>query len=462
MQLGKRIRPLGIVLAAALLALTACATDGGSTTTVADDPETTQAGDPGTTEAPESGLDRSLIEGQDVTISMWQHSYPPLNDWTQSQIATFMDENPNITVEYEVVPFEEWNQRIQTALAGGQAPNLFEADDYTMAQFVEDQVIAPINPGLFGFDDLDGLMAAYEGESLGLVEFDGQLYGIPYDWEAPVMGYNIALLDEHGIDPATLDTWDATMEAASQISETQDGNLVTSGFAFVHNIDAYYQLQGTTLLNQAGASVLNEDQSAAAINSPEAQQVFELWRDAIHEYQATSPGFTSTFYTTEFGEGRVGMGYMLVWANSILAPADYVYGREFLINRLPTFGGTTTSKSYAWNWTPNAQNSDEETVATHMLMDHLSQNGDSFLLEAGLINPRLGWRDRLSEEDLAPYAEIFDSLADSEPVEPHTQFNEIWGPVISVFQSVEADANADIPALLEQAESEINDILGRG
>ena len=166
------------------------------------------------------------------------------------------------------------------------------------------------------------------------------------------------------------------MEAASQISEMQDGSLVTSGFAFVHNIDVYYQLQGTTLLNQAGASVLSEDQSAAAINSPEAEQVFELWHDAVYEYQATVPGFTSTFYTTEFGEGRVGMGYMLVWANSILAPADYLYGRDFGIRRLPTFeDGTTTSKSYAWNWTLNSQNADEQTVAAHMLLDHLSQQG---------------------------------------------------------------------------------------
>ncbi len=471
MQRAKR-RLLTAALAAALVA-TACGTDAGTTTvagpgttagsgTTTAGPDTT-AGSGTTAAQAAGGLDPSLIEGQDVTITMWQHSYPPLNDWTESQITAFTDENPNITVEYEVVPFEEWNQRLLTALAGGQAPNVFEADDYTMAQFIRDGVISPIQPSLFGFEDVEGLKADYEGESLGLVESEGQLYAIPYDWEAPVVGYNLALLEEHDIDAASLNTWDAAMEAASQISEMQDGSLVTSGFAFVHNIDVYYQLQGTTLLNQAGASVLSEDQSAAAINSPEAEQVFQLWHDAVYEYEATVPGFTSTFYTTEFGEGRVGMGYMLVWANSILAPADYLYGRDFGIRRLPTFeDGTTTSKSYAWNWTLNSQNTDEQTVAAHMLLDHLSQQGDSFLLEAGLINPRKGWRERLSEEDLAPYAEIIESLADSEPVDPNPQFNEVWAPVIAAFKEVETDPNADIPALLEQAESDINDVLAQG
>ena len=38
------------------------------------------------------------------------------------------------------------------------------------------------------------------------------------------------------------------MEAAPEISEMHKmgGVLLTSGFAFVHNIDVYYQLQGTT------------------------------------------------------------------------------------------------------------------------------------------------------------------------------------------------------------------------
>ena len=176
MQRAKR-RLLTAALMAAALVATACGTDAGTTTvagpgttagsgTTTAGPDTT-AGSGTTTAQAAGGLDPSLIEGQDVTITMWQHSYPPLNDWTESQITAFTDENPNITVEYEVVPFEEWNQRLLTALAGGQAPNVFEADDYTMAQFIRDGVISPIQPSLFGFEDVEGLKADYEGESLG-------------------------------------------------------------------------------------------------------------------------------------------------------------------------------------------------------------------------------------------------------------------------------------------------------
>jgi len=414
------------------------------------------------------GIFAFSVQGQDaadptVTISMWQHSYPPLNNWTQAQIAAFEEAHPTIDVQYELVPFEEWNQKILVALATGQAPNLFESDDYTFAQFIANNQLAPIDPTVFGFESVEELTAAYEPNSLNLMTHEGQVYGLPYDWEAPVIGYNLSIFEAAGLDPATLTTWEAVMEAASQVAvHDENGNLTTSGFSFVHNIDVYYQLQGATLLEQAGAQVLNDEGTAAAINSPEAQRVFEFWRDMIHTAQVDAPGFTSTFYTNEFCEGRVAMGFMLAWANSILAPCDYQNGRDFGLLKLPTYeGGNDEYISYAWNWVLNATNTPDQNRAATMLMDFMSQNGDSFLAEAGLVNPRVGWRENVPEELLAQYEEIFAALGNSHPIRPHIKFNEVWNPVMDIFKAVEVDPNADIPALMAQAESEINAILAR-
>jgi ABC-type glycerol-3-phosphate transport system substrate-binding protein len=307
------------------------------------------------------------------------------------------------------------------------------------------------------------MTAAWEPNSMNLVTFDGTIYGIPYDWEAPVVGYNLQLFADAGIDPTTITTWEQLKDAAAQLAQRDaNGTLTTTGMSFVHGIDVYYQLQGATLLKQAGAAVLNEDGTAAAINSPEAQRVFEFWRDMIHEAQADTPGFTSTFYTNEFCEGRVAMGFMLTWANSILAPCGYTQGEDFGLMKLPTFdGGTDEYVSYSWNWVANATNSEDQNRAVMMLMDHLSQQGDSYLAVAGLINPRIGWRDGTPEELLALYTPIFNALAISAPITPHIKFNEVWAPVMDIFKTVEVDANADIPALLAEAETEINAILAR-
>jgi hypothetical protein len=117
--------------------------------------------------------------------------------------------------------------------------------------------------------------------------------------------------------------------------------------------------------------------------------------------------------------------------------------------------------SYSWNWVANANNTPDENRAVFMLMDHLSQAGDTYLVEAGLINPRIGWRDAAPPEELAKYEPIFNALAISEPITPHVKFNEVWAPVMDIFRAVEVDPNADIPALLAEAEAEINAILAR-
>jgi multiple sugar transport system substrate-binding protein len=405
----------------------------------------------------------SLDDLGEVTIEMWQHTFPPLQAWTEARVAEFMAEHPNITVELQAIPFQQYLDVLFTALASGEAPAFFEVNEWTMTQFVDAGILAPLDVGALGFESLDDMRASYEGSSLEGAVFDEMLYGSPYDWTAPVLGVNNALLAEAGIDKAALTTWEAALEQLSTISETDaDGNLVTSGLSFVHGIDNYYKHQGNSLFAQAGASIISEDGTEAAINSPEARKVFELWHDAIHEYHVTQPGFTSTFYTNEFGEGRVGAGFMLPWANSILAPFEWQFGEEYDILDLPTFeGGTDRLASYAWYWTVNAQASPEESAATQALIAHLSENGSSMLTEAGLVLPRAGWFESQPEDVQASYATIREALLRADPLPKHPRYNEIWEPVITVFEAVESNSDADIDALLQAAELQINGVINR-
>ena len=292
------------------------------------------------------------------------------------------------------------------------------------------------------------MRAAWEANSLELLIEDEALYGIPYDWEAPVVGYNPALWEAAGLDPEAPATWTELLEAASQISQTDEaGNLINSGFAFVHNIDVYYQIQGAALLQQAGASVLERgpdrgrDQLAggAAGLRAVARRDPRVQGDEARASRRRSTRPSSA--RTASAPATCSSGPTRSWRRRASSTA-----RTSASGGCPrSTTGTPATRSYAWNWTFNARNTPEETVAAHMLADYLSQQGDTFLTQAGLINPRKGWRERLSEEQLAPYTEITESLLDSVPVEPHPKFNEIWAPVIGVFKAVELDAERGHP-----------------
>ena len=454
-----RTRSTTAALVTAALLVASC---GGTASSPAAGTPAAPTGTAGTSVAPSPSA-QTVDDIGDITIEMWQHTYPPLQTWTEARLDEFMADHPNVTVELQAIPFQQYQDVLFTALASGEAPAFFETNEWTLTQFVEAGILAPLDPTGLGFESLDDMRENYEGTSLDGAIFDEQLYGSPYDWSAPVLGVNNQLLADASIDKTTLTTWEATLEAMATASETDaNGNLVTSGLSFVHGIDNYYKHQGNSLFAQAGARIINEEGTAAAINSPEARRVFQFWHDAIHEHRVTQPGFTSTFYTNEFGEGRVASGFMLTWANSILAPFGWQFGREYDILELPTFdGGTDRLASYAWFWTQNAQATPEESVAVHALIAHLSENSASMLTEAGLVLPRLGWFDSQPADVQESYATIREALLRADPLQKHPRYNELWEPVIAVFEAVESNPDADIDALLTTAELQVNGIINR-
>lgn len=430
----------------AVLALTvACTTSGGPT------PSTQASARP------------SVADIGAVRLEMWQHTYAPLQEWTKARIAEFTSRNPNVTVDLQAVPFQQYQDKLFTAIAGGKAPAFFEVNEWTMTQFVKAGLIAPLDTQALGFKSLADMKSAYEGTSLDGATFDGKVYGSPYDWSAPVLGVNNSLLAAAGVEKSSLKTWEAMLPAAAKMSKSDaNGNLLVSGFALVHGVDNYYKHIGNSLFAQAGARIVSEDGKRATINSAAAKRVFQFWSDAIHVHKVTKPGFTSTFYTNEMGQNRVASGFMLTWANSILAPFKWTFGKEYDILDLPTFqGGTNDLASYSWYWTVNAKATTAESVATHALIAYLSEKSASMLTEAGLVLPRLGWFDGQSADVKASYTTIRNALLRAKPLDKLVRYNEIWQPVITVFQAVETNPRANIDALLATAAGQIDGVINR-
>ena len=119
----------------------------------------------------------------------------------------------------------------------------------------------------------------------------------------------------------------------------------------------------------------------------------------------------------------------------------------------------TAVRSQARNWVINASISDAKAAAATKFLSYKSDQGDTFLTEAGLVSPKKGWRDKVSAETLQLYDEIFNSLGKSRPHDPHPKYQEVWKPIIKVFQTCEVNPDADVRQLLEVCEQEINDVI---
>ncbi|UWQ17221.1 ABC transporter substrate-binding protein [Jannaschia sp. M317] len=108
---------------------------------------------------------------QDVTLTMW-HNHPEWKDRAQAILDAFEAENPGIKIDLEEIAGTNYSARLNTALAAGEAPDLFGLP-------AGNETLAAGNAGyamdLTGKLDLSSLRAT-PGEA---VVQDGKTWGVP-------------------------------------------------------------------------------------------------------------------------------------------------------------------------------------------------------------------------------------------------------------------------------------------
>jgi multiple sugar transport system substrate-binding protein len=173
-----------------------------------------------------------------VTVKLWMHVHPPRVALDEALIAQFMEENPDIVVEYTTVADQEWDTALATALASGSGPDLFNQATFAIGDFYNQGILAPVDPVAAGYADQQAVFDGYAfGDSLlaGAV-FDEVLYGLPTELSAYGCYSNDDLFAAAGLDPATdfPTTWEEMKEVAEKLTvRDANGALVQRGFDFI-------------------------------------------------------------------------------------------------------------------------------------------------------------------------------------------------------------------------------------
>ncbi len=192
-------------LAVAALALAACGGDEDSPSTAdgTTAPAVTQAGDtPAVTEA-----DAPAADGVTIKYSMWDaNQLPPY----EACAKAFTAANPGINVTVEQLGWDDYWAAITTGFVSGTAPDVFTDHLAKYPEFAETETILPLNE----FIERDKVDTTIYFP--GLVDLwkrpNGDQFGLPKDWDTIALVVNNVMLEEAGIDAATLKelTWNPT------------------------------------------------------------------------------------------------------------------------------------------------------------------------------------------------------------------------------------------------------------
>lgn len=189
-----------------------------------------------------------------ITIEWWTINLKStFGEIMQSYIDDYEAANPNVTIDWVDVPGNEVAQKYATTLAGGSAPDA--ANMYQMARFIELGAVQALDD-LVPAEDQAAFGAFWEAGAIG-----GSHYAIPWytTFARPVI-VNGQLASAAGVDLAAPPT---TWQDVFEIGRGAQGTWGPGVFPWTDCWDT------RSWAFEQGLDILNEDGSAAAVNTPE-------------------------------------------------------------------------------------------------------------------------------------------------------------------------------------------------
>lgn len=213
-------------------------------------------------------LATGAAHAQEITLQFWdnQQTESGLSQFQQAAVDRFMEENPDIAIEVTTIPYPEYQQRLLTAVQGGNAPDIATLDQIWVGAFAQAGAVANLADSAAA----SGLSRdQFFGGAWDSAVFNDGLYGIPFNvdvWQFSF--YNQDLLDGAGIDPASLTTFEGLRAAAEALSG--DGQFGVGLFGHrgedtVVVVNSFIFSNGGSVLHADGSCALNEAPAVEAM-----------------------------------------------------------------------------------------------------------------------------------------------------------------------------------------------------
>jgi arabinogalactan oligomer/maltooligosaccharide transport system substrate-binding protein len=269
-------------IAGLALVLSACGGDDGDETPIESAPESEPTDEP---------------ESIEATLVWWDTS-DPQNEGPafQELIDRFNEVYPDVTIDYQSVPFGEAQNKFKTAAeAGSGAPDVLRAEVAWVPEFAALGYLFALDgtPLLADSDD-------YFETPLSSNVYEGQTYGVPQVTDALSLLYNKALFEEAGLDPENPpQTWDDVKTAAEALEGVDaDGIFINAGGYFL--LPFIYGEGGDLVDVESQSIVVNSDANATGVG---------VAQDLVDSGAAPKPPANDSYGTmmTLFKEQKVGM-----------------------------------------------------------------------------------------------------------------------------------------------------------
>lgn len=342
---------------------------------------------------------RQVVSGSPVELEYWGLWEP--SQVLEEVIADFQDQNPNITVRYIQQSHRDYRERLQTAIASGNGPDIFRFHASWTPMLSQELSALPAS-----VITANELTTNYYPVVSKQLQVNGQPVGVPLMYEGLALLYNKDIFDTAGLEPPQ--TWAELRTTANRLTVKSGGAVQRAGVALGNstNVDHFSDILALLML-QNGADPTKP-------NSAFTKDALRFYANFVKEDGVWSDKLPNS--TVAFARGEVAM---------IFAPSWRIH--EIIeMNPNLKFGVTTVPKlaeerlSWASYWAEGVSSFSDNQQEAGMFLKYISSpevleklySNASEIRSFGEIYPRLDMADKLAADEYvsaylqdAPYAQ---------------------------------------------------------
>ncbi|MER7482399.1 sugar ABC transporter substrate-binding protein [Streptomyces sp. NPDC126510] len=286
------------------------------------------------------GSDTSAEQGSGKgTISVWAHQGQASEATAlQNAVKSFNSSQNDVKAELKLIPEKDYTKTI-TATNASELPDVLEFDGPTMANFVYNSKLAPVD-GHVSAKTLGNATDAIKAQG----EIDGKHYGLGMFDAGLGMYANKKLLDAAGVKyPTGLDdAWTAEeFGKALKSLKGKDADGKVLDISEQYGLASEWGTFGfSPIVFSAGGGLLKDGKAEGALDSPKvvsAMKTFQSWKTYV---DPNTDG-------NAFARGKVALSWVGHWNYPAYSKA---LGDDLAVLPLPDFGNGPKTGQGSWAW----------------------------------------------------------------------------------------------------------------
>jgi multiple sugar transport system substrate-binding protein len=387
-------------------------------------------------------------------IRVWAHQGQEAeNQATRAMVQAFnaAHAEEGIRVDIDFFPDYQYTEKVSIAAAAGDLPDIMDLDGPTVAQFVDADLLHPLDAWVSERDRADFLPTILTQGTI-----DGSLYALGAFDSALVIYYDKIILAEAGVavpEDASAWNWNEFVEACRTLKAA---GVDPVALHMDISADEWYTYAFAPVVWSAGGRLISEDGARVlgVLNDPGNAEALGKWQALFAEDLAAR----NPIDPDPFGSGKTAMDWTGHW---MAGGHQERKGERLGVMPLPTLGDAPAAPCGSWCWGITAQARRPDLAAKWVAWVTDGTRGILPMVRAnGAVPARASVFDAVPAYQRPPYA-LFRTLLETagrpRPRTPH------YAALTQHFAAALRDiANgADAQERLDRAAAQIQRIIDR-